>query len=195
MLLLVACGSPSAGTALTPTPARSTATGEGVWQRQAEILGTAVQMLTLADGSSPAEPRTSAPPSNGRFVARILAADPARGTVTVNRIQLFSGADARQAAAADGAAEPPSGVYWRDRIHERTVLRLSRDVAITRFFPPPGQPATGLPDTVAITALTPPQFFTDYAHDKGFRRLLRSGGAWIVVWQGKIVVIAANYLP
>ena len=166
------------------------------WRHEAEAFGTALQLMALGVGSSAPEPKGSPKPVSGVFTADILAADQAKRTVTIDRIQYFNGDGADRAAAEDGAQASPSGTYTRNHVRERTVLRVSRHaVAAAFYFGPDWQPVLGIRHTVPVSAMDTEEFFHEYRTESAYREMLRGIGAWLVVAHGQVIFLVSNYTP
>lgn len=162
---------------------------ETVVKEQVAEFGKEIAGFALTYQDSPPEPKGTALPHDGRFVARIVAVDRSRRTITIDRVSTFLGDSAYRAARADGADAPSDDFYVRNRVKERTVLPLGGSVAFTTFDPiQPWQPKSGQDGLASITALSESEFMTEYP-----ATAMKRVGAWIRVSGGRVVAVIGNY--
>ena len=127
---VVACGTPTAGSATAnpsaaiPSPTRSTT---------ASSAPAAVTTLTVT-----AVTTASAPPAtdlSGEQYGFVTAVDVAAGTLSLDRIAYFTGAEAQKACAEDGVTDTSNnwctGYYWRNNNPALRTLAVSPDATIT----------------------------------------------------------------
>lgn len=149
------CASPTAGSATAnpsaaiPSPAPSVATarppaGSGPSTSPAPGSPPAVTTLTVttvttaapatggASSTAPAGPPTDLAGTEYGFVT---AVDVAAGTLTLDRIAWFTGADAQKACAEDGVTDTSNnwctGYYWRNQNPALRTVAVSPDATIT----------------------------------------------------------------
>lgn len=125
---------PAAPSGPGPGPAGSTAPGVRT------MTVTAVSTVTTTPPPVTATPASTAPavpPTDlaGEVRGFITAVDVAGGTLTVDKIDWFTGADAQRACAADGVTDTSNnwctGYYWRNRNPALRTVAISPDAAIT----------------------------------------------------------------
>lgn len=127
---VVACGTPTAGSATAnpsaaiPSPTRSTT---------ASSAPAAVTTLTVT-----AVTTASAPPAtdlSGEQYGFVTAVDVAAGTLSLDRIAYFTGAEAQKACAEDGVTDTSNnwctGYYWRNNNPALRTIAVSPDATIT----------------------------------------------------------------
>jgi len=167
------------------------------WKHQAQVLGASLNtFLSAHEDDKPAEPLGSPTPVDGQFTARIVAADAAKRTVTVDRFQVFYGDAAYRAAAEDDPQNTSLGsaFYTRNLIPERTVLRVDNHAVVTRYYSQDGSPPMASTRGM-VTAIDVADFFREYQSDRVFREMLRGGGATIIMSRGKIIAIVGKSTP
>ena len=119
-----------------PGPARPSAAGP---PSVVTTTVTAVTTMTTA-ATTPSPPTTTAPaapPTDlaGEVHGFITAVDVPNATLTVDKIDWFTGAAAQQACAADGVTDTSNnwctGYYWRNRNPALRTVAVSPDATIT----------------------------------------------------------------
>jgi hypothetical protein len=116
-----------------PGPARSSAAGP-----PSVVTTTVTAVTTMTSAAPPAA--TTAPPEPptdlaGEVHGFITDVDVAGATLTVDKIDWFTGAAAQQACAEDGVTDTSnnwcSGYYWRSRNPALRTVAVSPDATIT----------------------------------------------------------------
>ena len=137
----------------------------------------AVTGLRAAGGSAPVL-------ADGRYAVRITGVDPAARRITVDVIQIFSGADAARAAREDHAAEipPPNDVWIRNTNPQLRTLPVAAGAPImvnVHGAAESGSATRNIPWTLDQLGANHPA----------------DGVFWVTVHNGEVVRIAEQYLP
>jgi hypothetical protein len=169
------------------------------WKHQAQVLGASLNtLLSARDDDKPAEPLGSPRPVDGQFTARIVAADAAKCTVTIDRFQVFTGDAAYAAAIQDDPRNKDSlgsAFYTRNLISEHTVLHVNSRAVVTRFYSEDVWSPRMASTLDMVTAIDVDEFFREYQTERAFRLMLRGAGATIIVSDGEVIAIVGNNSP
>ena len=176
VLAVAACGTSSGGPA-TSSPSPSGASPSTV--------SSAPQSPSTSTAPTSSASSTGAALADGRYAARITAADAGHRLLTVDVVQFFTGKAAASAAAADHAPEvPPPNDYW---------IRNSSPALRTLYV------STTAPITVnvlgaAITGSATQNLQVSLSKLAGFPGL-GDGLFWLTSEHQVITSIAEQYLP
>lgn len=172
-LLVVATGC-AAGSGPAGTPSSS------------PTASTVPSSSVTATATTSATPTATAPVlANGGYAAQIVAVDVAHRTLTVDVVQLFLGAAASSAAAADHAPEvpPPNDVWIRNQSPTLRTLYVTTTAPITVNVL--GASWTHSATTNVAVSLTRLAGLPGL-HDAYF---------WLTVEHGVVARVAEQYLP
>ena len=149
--VVAGCAAPTAGSATanpsaaipspppSTSPARSTAPGAGPTTGAPPAV-TTLTVTTVITGPSPGTGSSTAPTGpttdlSGEQYGFITAVDVPAGTISLDRIAWFTGADAQKACAEDGVTDTSNnwctGYYWRNNNPALRTLAVSPDATIT----------------------------------------------------------------
>ncbi|WP_420122524.1 hypothetical protein [Nakamurella sp.] len=127
---VAACGTPTAGSATAnPSAAIPSPSPSASASRPSAVVTTLTVTAVTTASAPPATDLT------GEQYGFITAVDVAAGTVSLDRIAYFTGADAQKACAEDGVTDTSNnwctGYYWRNNNPALRTLAVSPDATIT----------------------------------------------------------------
>lgn len=175
------------------------------YRRQAQMLAQALDRTAVSTLSNAprglVEPALEGPEegpwpgSAGLMTCRIISIEMTPVAVIADRIQVFTGLDADERAAQDGAPSPPDGVYVRDLVAERIRVPLADDFVFVAYAQsvPEGLSVLDYSGGFPIVVLDRAGFLAQYR--QWLDEMVGGHGVVLTVVDGVAVFGHGNYSP